>query len=193
MVDNEYVFKITGDTDVLLVAEYFLTNFQSKQVQVHLVHPGSGYREFAQRILQRKVHVNGYKVIVLLIGRADVLNRQIAVDASLLQVREAVNEVDPCTIIMVGTPLPWPTDQVNVVRKLFRTTAMLRQWCQPHTTLQYTKATQSLVNLEGLNPQYICDDGLTLAGLLNLKRIILGKIACARLRDEYLYLCSVPH
>ena len=179
------MFNLVGNDDVLLLAEYFVTNFNLQRTTIQLVHPGSGLLELANRILLGNLDIQGIKVIVLAIGHAEVLNRAVNVEQAIMACREAVNLQDPAVIMLVSTPLPWPTDGPMQARKLFRTTTMLKLWCPINTNLQYIRATQEFVTLEGINPAFIDQQGLTKAGQLQMKRLIFGKINCVQLRREY--------
>ena len=88
---------------------------------------------------------------------------------------------DPAIIILVCTPLPWPHDEIPFVRKLFRTTAMLKEVCEKDSTLQYVRATQDMSTLQGVNRALITNEGMTLAGKHQIAQSLLGKINCGRL------------
>ena len=142
--------------DVLLLAEYYALDIHLPRITIQLVPKRSGYAEFAWQILQGAVQLRGIKVIVLLIGRADVLNRAVMVGPQIEVVRAALNKVDPAIILLVGTPLPWPLDPPpEVAWKLFRMSAMIKVFCHGRPTLEYTQATQEFVTLEGVNTTFV--------------------------------------
>ena len=89
---------------MLLVAEYYAANLFVRHARIHVVHPGTSYQELADGILSGKVSLSQVKVLVLLIGRSDVLNCQRKVQESLRRVEEAVEEVNPGVIGLVATP-----------------------------------------------------------------------------------------
>ena len=123
-------------------------------------------------------------MVVLAIGQADVLNRQIAVQDSLMQVWEAINGVNSAIILLVCTPLPWPTDEEKQCHKLFRTTLMLKEFCTPDSTLQFIRATQEFISLQGLNSVYFNNYRLTVAAAKTMECVVSGKINCGKLRQH---------
>ena len=54
-----------------------------RHAHIHVVHPGTSYQELADGILAEKVSLPQVKLLVLLIGRSDVLNCQKKVQESL--------------------------------------------------------------------------------------------------------------
>ena len=129
--------------------------------------------------------LQGIKVVVSLVGRADVLDRGQPVAPSVLKFREALNRVDMALLLLVGTPLPWPGDQEQVVRKLHRTTGVFRALCHGKTTMDFIKATQHFVSVQGVNLAMVGPQKLTTAALQSLDKSIMGKINCAKLRHKY--------
>ena len=181
-----YVFvNVVDVADVLLLAEYYASNLQVRQAKIQLVHPGSGYAELAEGIARGQVSLFGVRILVLLIGRADVLNREVAVQDSLMRVRDAVNARDPAIIMLVGTPLPWPLDEEKHSRKLYRTTVMLKGLCDAGSTLQYIRATQDCVTLKGVNRLMVDAVRLTAEASANISKLIVSKIECSKLHQEY--------
>ena len=150
-----------------------------------MVHPGTGHRALATRIAAGTLSLAGIRLLVLAVGRADVLNREMAVEGALRQVREVVDLHDLVVIMLICTPLPWPQDTPSEARKLYHTSVMLKELCSSDGNVQYVKATQNFVSLEGVNPQFIDQDGLTLEGRASFVRLISGKINCGQLRKLY--------
>ena len=172
---------VLGVADVLLMAEHFVDNLQLPRTSIRLVHPRASYRQMTREITQGQLNMSGFKIVVSLIRHADILNRTVPVETSVLQLREAFDLVNPAVILLMGTPLPWPGDQPQVVRKMFRTTTKLKTLCNGRPTLEFLCATQEFVTLNGINPVYMDSHGLTLAARTVLVRLINGKIDCGRL------------
>ena len=110
---------ILGSADILLMAEYFATNLAVSKARITLVHPGTGYSQVARDIMSGRLSLDQAKVIVLLVGRADVLDWSVKVQENLMQVRRAINARDPAIILLACTPLPWPQDSEAICRKLY--------------------------------------------------------------------------
>ena len=166
-----------------------MVGLDTPRTSFRLVHLGTSYKELAADIKRGKVDLKWFRILVLAIGRADVIDRNASVQQSLMAVREVVNEQDPAIIMLVCTPLPWPLDGSETARKLYRTSLMLKEFCQSNTTLQYARFTQDLVTLQGVNQDLITEDGLTKHAIELINRLLLGKIECGQLRQEYLFLC----
>ena len=121
----------------MVVAEYFAVNLTVDKAHICLVHPGTSYASLAHDIQDGSLSLSGVKVLVLAIGRQDVLDQNVWVQDSLMRVRSTINAVEPAVTILVCTPLPWPTDRQQVMREIFCTSVMLRHFCEPDSTLQY--------------------------------------------------------
>ena len=167
------------------MAKYYAKSLQLPRTSIKLVHKGSGYADFAKLISAGGVPLKQYKVIVLMIGQADVLDRSVLVGTQLDKVRVALNRVNPALLLLVCTPMPWPGDTHDVAHKLHRTTGMLKALCHGKPTMEFSRVTEDLVTLEGVHEAFVDGQGLTLAGQELISRLVLGKIACGKMRDKY--------
>ena len=173
------------------MAECSLAQLLIPGAKVTLVHKGAGFEEVASLIRSGMIEVQGFKIVVLLVRRADVLNRSRPVVPQLDQLLQAVQQVDSAIILLVASPIPYPTDGPDVVRKLYRTTAMLKAYCHGKPTVDYLRATQDFVELETINSDYVTPQGITKPGLGIIKKLTLAKINCSKLRQRYQALKSM--
>ena len=182
---------ISESPDVLLLAEYYADNLVLPRSHLRLVHKGSGWRDVIQQIRTGGLIVAGYKILVVLIGRAEVLDRSCSVEMVLQQLHDVVSLQDPAIVLVLSTPLPWPTDGPQVARKLFRTTAVLKAFCHGKASVEFSRASEQLVTLEQVNTTLVDMKGLTEHGAGLIAMLIDAKINCSRLRLKYQELSSL--
>ena len=168
---------------MLLLAEHFISDLNLPSTTVTLVHPRTGFKNLA--VYLNTCSLREIKIIVTMVGQADVLDRQVSVQQSLQEFREAINEQDPAILWLLCTPLPWPSDSAAVAHKLHCMTGMLKAFCHGKSTVEYSRATQDFVTVDGLNPAFIQDCGITPAGLQQIHRLVVGKLNCGWLREKY--------
>ena len=65
--------------DVLLVAEYFMDNYVLPGAHLHVVQKGSGFKDLSMQIRSGKLILSSFKIIILLIGGADVVDREVQI------------------------------------------------------------------------------------------------------------------
>ena len=171
--------------DILLVAECSLADLQIPGVHISLVHKGASYTQLAQLITTDTVNITGFKILVIFLGRTDVLDRSKTVEESLDLVRQAVKDKDPAMILLVATPVPWSSDGAQVARKLFRTTQMLKAYCHGKATMEYLRASQEFVTIDNINPLFMNTQGITFEGLKKIRSLTLAKIKCSKLLQKY--------
>ena len=70
-----------------------------------MVHPGTGHRALATRTAAGTLSLAGIRLLVLAVGRADVLNREMAVEGALRQVREQASWSGGYHVDLYATPL----------------------------------------------------------------------------------------
>ena len=156
-----------------------------------MVPPRSGYRTLAQQVTSGELLVQDFKIIVCLFGRADIIDRSVRVTDGVMQFGDAVKARNPACVMLLLTPLPWPGDAAPIARKLFRTTSVLKALCHGNTNMDFLRASQHFVQLEGVNESYVQGRGLTLAGQRLLVKLIRAKIDCGQLRARYAQLAQL--
>ena len=162
-----------------------MDNFWFPAAHFHLVSKSTGFFELSRQVSSGSLLIKGYKIIILLIGRGDVLDRSAQVTQRLQSLLDAVARVDAGIKVIVTTPLPWPTDEERITRKLFRTGAVLKAFCKGKSQVSFSKITQCLTNQHGIDSSMITRRGLTTPAKQILSKHFSGKISCEQLRLRY--------
>ena len=150
-----------------------------------LVPRGTGYAEIADRVAAGDILVNGYKIIIIMTGRRDVLDRSASVPSRVQRVSDALQRIDPALMVVFMTPIPWFTDEARLARKIFRTGALLRSMAKNQVNLHFSKATEDLTVLGGINSAMMSAEGINEVGRNVIRRLLLGKIHNSKLRQKY--------
>ena len=158
------------------------------RAHLRLVQKGMGYCELASEIAKGGVLRSNTKILVMAIGRSDVLNRQFPVLEQVQAVRQAVDDWNPAIIMLLVSPVLWLGDGMTVTHKLGCTTPVLKAFCSGKPNMEFSRATQGLVGPDGINPRWMGDQGYTVEGLLHIKNLIVGKINCGKIRQKYFKL-----
>ena len=153
------------------------------RTRVKLVSKGSGYGQLMKEIRQRDIDLMDVKIVVVLIGRQDVLDRSEPYLDRVQRLVQVIHRIKSTVVVLFCSPLPWPGDSEVVARKLFRTAPVLRRYCRQQGPLvQYSRAAQQLVAIDGVDTRLLNHVGLTTQGVQLIQRLIDGKIQCSKLR-----------
>ena len=136
------MFLIIG-IDVLLVAKHNVGNLCILQTCVSMVPKGSELLQIINNIRSGQLELSGFRVLVIMTGRADVLDRSVSVPAQLEELRQVVSKVDPAMIILLCTPIPWAGDSERLTQKLQCTGPVFKAFCQGKLTMAFSRAMQN--------------------------------------------------
>ena len=160
------------------------------EAHIRMVPKGSGYFELAKHITAGSLLVQGYRILVIMIGRAEVLDRSMPVQASLQILLDAIARIDGAIVVVFTSPVPWPDDDVRITRKLFRTGAVLKAFCHQRENCVFSRAADILTTIMGINHLMLNPQGITDEAVAAISKIIKGNIQCLKLRQLYNKLAS---
>ena len=150
---------------------------------LYVVSKGEGFLDLRNLITSGRLLIRGYKVMVILLGRVDVLDWQSSINQKLQALVEAIHAREPGLAVCFATPPPWPQDSVRVTSKLFRAGAVIKAFCKGHGLLHFTRACADLTWRGGTNTMLINSLGLTKFGYLTVQRALANKICTGELRS----------
>ena len=144
-----------------------------------------GYVQLSQKISSGAIDLWGCKVICILVGRFDVLDRSLPVEPKLQELQLVIGRVNPSFIIVLCTPLPRGGDDQQITRKLFCTGHMLRMFCQGKGRLEFAKIGANFTSPHGVRLEYFNKNNLNMHGWTVLEEAVKMKVQSASLRERY--------
>ena len=185
---NKFQLKknmFVNTASILVVADGIAGNLMLDQGTVFTLQLQEGFNEVATLIDEGKLSVGRFKVIVLLMGRADLweVDKEFkrAVDRCFESIRSRNSF---CSVVLTAT-LPSPGDTLRVVRTASYRNGYLSQLAHDSERLEFSKPGKQLLATRGPSLDYYDEfNNLNDMGLDVVRRGIEAKLRCAKILDK---------
>ena len=128
----------------------------------------TGYAQLSRDIYRGQLNILKYKLIVVLCGRSDVLDREVKLERVVQSFVRAVQAINRTATILLSSPLPRADDDERMVRRLHGLGNKIRQQCDSHR-VQFTGLASQVSSPRGLQKDMYSAKTLSVQGLRFLK------------------------
>ena len=172
--------------DIFVFADVNATGLAVDNATVMVLKQQEGFTEVEEMIRKNKVVLSGYKVIVLLCGRADLWISDKFFEKSVLECILAIREVNKDAYVVLNATLPVVGERRSVIDTANFRAGLLSRLAAKTEKLEFSKPGRRLIRKPGGAIKEYFDPGnmLTGDGLAQVKRGIEAKIHCARLLER---------
>ena len=176
---------ILNTAELLIVADGVAGNLMMDHTTVFTLQLQEGFAEVATLIRDKKLSVTRYKVIILLMGRADLWEAdhkfKLEVNKCLAEIRQCNTQ---CSVVLTAT-LPNPSDTLRVVRTATYRNGYLSQLAHESEWLEFSKPGKQLLVGKGAAVEFFDEyNNLNDAGLDVVRRGIEAKLRCAKVLEK---------
>ena len=170
---------------ILIIADGMAGNLMMDHATVFTLQMQEGYSEVATLLRERKLSVSRFKVIVLLLGRADLWEAdhrfKLGVNRCLAEIRSS-NTL--CSVVLTAT-IPSPSDMLTVVRTATYRNGYLSQLAHDSEWLEFAKPGKQLLVGKGPAVEFFDEfNNLNDNGLDVVRRGIEAKLRCAKVFEK---------
>ena len=153
---------------------------------VKVAGPQEGFQEVAEWCQEGKLNVGMFKVVVLVVGRADLGVSDEKFEKSLRSCVAEIRLKNPHAIIVFAATIPVPGDTVSDIHTSKHRSAVLARMASCDQKLEFSKPGKKLIRRPGGTiKEYFRDRELNQEGLNLVRRGIEGKINCGHLLQKY--------
>ena len=163
------------------------SGFQATNATVVGLRPQEGFQEVTDMITSGKVSLNSFKVIALLVGRADLWIDNNRFEVALQRCITAIQGVNNRAIILLAATLPVPGDCRTVIETSNLRSGWMARLAAKYARLEFSKPGKRLIRKPGGAIKEFFDENrqLVAEGLLQVQRCFEAKITCAHLMDKF--------
>ena len=172
--------------EIVIFAEHLVGNLQIRRAEVFNVHVQDGFQELGDLIANRKFEIVDVKILILLLGRADLWQSDNKFRQSVGYVLEQVRKLNKKAIVLFCAIIPVPGDSVPIKRTSVYRHGYLShlagrvprpEFCKPGKNL--------LVNGSALQEYFDAEGTLNAMGTNIVVRGLEAKIKCAGLFRKF--------
>ena len=170
---------------MLVVADGIAGNLMLDRATVFTLQLQEGFNEVAVLIEQGKLAVDRYKVILLLMGRADLWEVDKEFKKAVERCLQAIQSKNGfCSVVLTAT-LPSPRDTLRVVRTASYRNGYLSQLAHDSDKLEFSKPGKQLLAVRGPRIEFFDEfNNLNDMGLDVVRRGIEAKVRCAKIFEK---------
>ena len=177
--------QVIQDLDMLIIADIMAMELHVFRGQVYQLKTQEGYKETATLLHQECLRVDGFRFVVLLIGRADFWLPDREFHENVGDCIEAVRQQNDDAVIVLCATLPSLNDNKHTIRVASERNTYLSLLAVEGPKLQYSKPGKGLFVSGGPFKVFYKETGnLNDAGLELVRHGIENKFRCANLRGR---------
>ena len=120
------------------------------RAKITLVDKMSGYTHVAKDINENKLDVSGFKLIIAMLGRAEVLDHHLQLDRAVDRTVQARN---PLGRILITAPIPRPEDNERRIRRFHGLGHLVRKQCDRKRVI-FSMLGERLTTPQGIKQHY---------------------------------------
>ena len=172
--------------EILVIVEHIAKDFTFPGADVFLLQAQDGFAEVAESIKTSQIKISGYKVIILLLGRADLWAPDRDFRVGVASCLQAIRNLNKNAIIMFTAVIPVPGDTPEVKRTSGYRHGYLAFLAGDANKLEFAKPGKHLLNRGSAIASFFDSFGnLTERGLDQVRRGIEAKSRCASVLKKY--------
>ena len=185
--------------EVLIMADEIIRNVQYPHAQWLFLKETQGYTDLQSKISSGTVSLEGFKIMVIITGRAEVVAQHEAVVNCVQSTIDTIHKANSQLIILLCAPVPYPRDGHIMLEELSEFSAVLNDLCKQSEYLEYSRlghvfySRRRIVEPEVWEEDTLCvvkrnlldRGGLTLQGARLINSRLVDKIASAKLYERY--------
>ena len=138
---------------------------------------GEGFERLAERVKEKKIDLSEFKVIVLMLGRADFRVSDFVFETNLRKSIVTIRECNSSAFIVLCATLPVPGDNFHDINTSKHRSGVLARMANDNELLEFLKPGKKLVKRPGGAMREFFEKGkLNEDGLQQVKRGIEAKL-----------------
>ena len=179
----------TANTDMLVIVDSMAKGLQFENSSVFILDHQEGYMELTIILQQRRLEVDNYKFLVLLIGRADLWESFKSFMSNVSKCLESLRTVNQHAVVVLSAALPCLRDDRRVINASGMRNHYLSQLAVEAPRLEFSKPGKHLIQFGKVDSKFFTEEGvLNARGLDSVSFALSAKFKCAKLRNLYIML-----
>ena len=173
--------------DVFIFTEYMASRLQVDGATVFLLRQQEGFKEVFELIKNGKIELQGFKIVILLMGRADLWISDDLFEEFLYKSIAVIREKFPRVITVLAATLPAPGDTRPTINTANYRSGMMARLAARQAQLEFTKPGKRLIRRPGgaIKEYFDAEGHLNEEGARQVGLGLVAKIDCAHLREKF--------
>ena len=145
-----------------------------------------GFAEVEQMVHEGKVSVSGFKIIILLFGRADMLLEEKIYLNALHKCLATLHRCNKDALLILTATLPVPGDSRITINTANQRSGIMARTASMGAQVEFSKPGKRLIHkLGGAIREFFSEGMVNDGGLDQIVKGLEGKIACAHLMQKF--------
>ena len=180
--DERITVTITRN-DIIAFVDPLAKGFRAQSTAVFTMRPQEGFKELGEILRLGKVNISGFKIVALLIGRADLWIDNTRFENSLQHCISAIQDLNPKAIILLAATLPGPGDPRALIDTSNYRSVVMARLAAKYAKLEFSKPGKRLIRKPGGAIKEFYDENrcLTAQGLLQVQKCFEAKITYGKI------------
>ena len=139
-----------------------------------------GLEKLAEDVRRARVSLAAVKVLVVYVGRADVMATQSRKEYILVleDFVATVKRFGPSIRMVLAGPIPRGTDSCKVIAKLVLAGRVVRNLCKQNEDLEFSRVAEEFITPLGVNLAKMLPDGASRLGKASIQSNFITKLSC---------------
>ena len=181
--------KVNFVVDTLVVADEIVGGFRMPGAEVFTLGSNDGFGKILALLRLERLKVQGFKFVVFLCGKLDLLETNRCFNESVLGVVEWFQANAPTVLLVFTASVPLPTDTRFQIKMSSYRAGRLSRLAEEFSNVEFSRPGKRLLKPGGVVPECYDETGrVNCFGLLQLQKGLEAKFTCAQLRQKQMEL-----